>query len=566
MTIHINKYIVILLVLAALLLGGYHFFTNTERGQQIAAAALGTPTEAPVQAGAATFAAPNAANSQDGTDLAANTVAIQPADAVAGAVSASGNLALASQRSVASEVAGVVESIAVEVGDTVAAGDLLLTLDKTELERAVHRAQLSVETSRNALLEASETATASEIAQAEAQLASAQENLADVAAGPSEQEIAAAQAKAAAAWASYNELQAGPSQAELVQLSASMRKAEVALQEAQRAYDQIAWQGNAGASTEAATLQDATIDYESAVAAYEETTAAATTSEVQSAISTAQEAQSALDELLSSPTPAEIAEAEAAVVEAEAALAELLEGPSEIDIRDAEITLEQALVDLEEAQSELQQSELRAPVAGTVISVDAEVGEQLSAGSVAVTLADPQQLELTIAVVELDITQVYEGQAAEIEIDALPGKSLAGVVETISPSNDADASVIQYPVTIRLTDESLDGVRPGMTAVATLISNTEEGGWLVPSNAIRTSDNGSVVMVVRDGAPTPVTVETGTVQGEWTVVQSEQLQTGDEVVGSVTSYVNEDSGFGGFGGGQGGPPAGAVPGGGRVGR
>lgn len=592
MTIHINKYVVLIFVLAALLLGGYHFFTNVPRGQAIAAAVLGADSAATgtttvgtatgtgavtgaARAGAATFATTGqAAGQAAGADLTTSTVTIQSADSVVAEVSASGNIALASQRTVASSVGGTVETIAVAVGDTVAAGDPLLTLDTTELERAVLRAELSVETSRNALIQASEEATPSEIAQAEAQLASAQETLADVQAGPSQQEIAAAQAAAAAAWASYNELQAGPSQAELVQLSADLRKAEVAVQEAQRAYDQIAWQGNAGASTQAADLQDATIDYESAQAAYEETTAAAATSDVQSAISSAQDAQNALEELLSSPTPAEIAEAEAAVAEAEAALEELLAGPSETDLRDAEISLEQALVDLEEAQSELAQSELLAPIGGTVIAIDAEVGTELSAGSAAVTLADPQDLELTINVVELDITGVYVGQEAQVEIDALAGQTFAGAVSAISPSNDADASVVQYPVTISLTDDALEGVRPGMTAVAALVNDTVAGGWLVPSNAIRSSDGGSTVMVVRDGAPTPVTVTTGAIQGEWTVVQSDQLQAGDQVVGSVTSFVNQESNFGGgFGGGGqgvrvpgGGVPGGGIPGGGRPGQ
>jgi len=64
------------------------------------------------------------------------TTAIRPASEAAG-VSAAGNIELSSQRPVVLEVAGLVTQVAVEVGDQVAVDDLLLTLDATDLERAV---------------------------------------------------------------------------------------------------------------------------------------------------------------------------------------------------------------------------------------------------------------------------------------------------------------------------------------------------------------------------------------------------------------------------------------------
>ena len=79
--------------------------------------------------------------------------------------------------------------------------------------------------------------------------------------------MAAARSALAAAQAAYNELLAGPSQAELTQLAADMKSAEVAVAAAQSAYDQVAWQTDAGTSRAAADLVTVTITLGSARAA-----------------------------------------------------------------------------------------------------------------------------------------------------------------------------------------------------------------------------------------------------------------------------------------------------------
>ncbi|MEZ4732715.1 MAG: efflux RND transporter periplasmic adaptor subunit [Caldilineaceae bacterium] len=404
-----KRWLVSLLILVLLGGSGYFFFYSTQVNAQEGA-------------------------TNNSTELAApSTVAIQPASALVSEVSAAGNVALVDQQIVALDVSGVVNQVNVKVGDQVAAGDVLLSLDTVALERAVKRAELTVEAQRNNLAKLTEPADAAEIAVAEANLAEAQETLADVMAGPSAAELAAARSSLSSAWSKYNELQAGPTQAELTQLSASLKKAEVALAEARRAYDKVAWRNDIGMTSEAAALQEATIDYESAKAAYEESVAAAANSEVQSAVSSAQSAQAQLDDLLNSPTEAEIATAKAQVADAEKALADLQKGPTDSDLRDVQISLEQALVDLEESHANLAAAQVLAPSTGTVLTVDAAVGQRVSEGAAIVTLADTSQLELTINVAELDVPQITNGQPAAIEIDALSGKTFVGEVAYIAP-------------------------------------------------------------------------------------------------------------------------------------
>lgn len=496
-------------------------------------------------------------NNQATTGL--TTVAIQPADLAQTAVSAAGNLTLVSKRSAALTVDGVVDEIDVTVGDTVKAGAVLLKLDTTALERAVTQAQLTVETAKLALVDLQTPATASALAVAEANVTEAKENLADVKAGASAAELAAAQSSLAAAQASYNELQAGPSADALTQLSAALKKAEITLAEAQRSYDQIAWRNDVGMTSQAADLQSATIDYESAKAAYAESTASASTSELQSAISNIQTAQATLTDLQNSPSAADIATAEAQVTEAEATLTELQTGATANELRNAQITLQQALIELEAAYRDLEGATVIAPIDGVVLSLDAEIGVRSSSGSIVATIADPSQLDLEISVAEADIANVEVGQSAEIEIDALPGQSFSGVVQRITPATDSDSSAVSYPVTIRLINTELTAVLPGMNAVAILASNTAIGpnSWLVPTNGLVQAGDTATVTVVRGTQTLNLTVEPSSIQGEWTIVQSAELEDGDQVVGSVTTTTNSDSGFGGGPSGNmpmGGPP------------
>ena len=63
----------------------------------------------------------------------------------------------------------------------------------------------------------------------------------------------------------------------------------------------------------------------------------------------------------------------------------------------------------------------------------------------------------------------------------------------------------------------------------------------------------TMVIILRDGQPTRVPVTSAGSQGEWTIVRSNELQAGDEAVGSVSSFLNQGDASGGFGPPGGGP-------------
>jgi hypothetical protein len=70
---------------------------------------------------------------------------------------------------------------------------------------------------------------------------------------------------------------------------------------------------------------------------------------------------------------------------------------------------------------------------------------------------------------------------------------------------------------------------------------------------VRERQGETVVLVLRDGRPTPISVTPQGAQGEWTVVQSADLQAGDQALGGVSSFLDQENTFRGFGPGGGGP-------------
>ncbi len=489
------------------------------------------------------------------TELAASieTTLIRPAETAVDRVTAAGNIELVDTKQVVAQVNGYVDEVLVDVGDVVGSGDLLVALDRADLGRAVDQARINLTSAELQYENLLADASAAELAAATADLKSAQENLTEVQNGVSDGELAAARSSAGSAWARYNDLLDGASENERIQLAATVENARVTMQEAQTEYDKVAWRQDVGMTRQAAQLQQATISYESALAAYEEAVAPASEADLQSALSQAQTAQQQLDDLLAGPTAVNIAAAEAQVAAARSKLDTLLRGADETDIELAQLSIEQAQLTLLEARLDLIKAELVAPAAGTVLRVNVDESDRISAGTVAITIADLSQLQLTIDVAEVDIPKISVGQLADVTIDAFPERVFAGMISGIDPSSNAQEGVIDYPVTVRLIDEALTYVRPGMTAVATLRSEMADTRWLVPTTAVQEYNGETVVIKARDEQTQPVAVVVEGVQGEWTVVRSTQLQDGDEVLG-VTTFVSQNDDWVPF---SGPPPPGA---------
>ncbi|MFP3091241.1 efflux RND transporter periplasmic adaptor subunit [Treponema sp. TIM-1] len=133
---------------------------------------------------------------------------------------------------------------------------------------------------------------------------------------------------------------------------------------------------------------------------------------------------------------------------------------------------------------------ITSPIDGIVlernISEGATVVEGSSSNSSSIfTLAENlEEMQIEAGVGELDISSIRQGQSVRFTLEALPGKTYTGVVETIRLMPTIQDNVVSYTVIINV--DNRDGtLLPGMTCAVEFIEERNENVLLVPNGALR---------------------------------------------------------------------------------
>lgn len=172
-----------------------------------------------------------------------------------------------------------------------------------------------------------------------------------------------------------------------------------------------------------------------------------------------------------------------------------------------------------------------APMEGTVASLSCAEGMILSGSDSTQRLAVIRVQDTPLAQVnlsEIDVPKIQPGQKATLEIDSLPGKTFTGKVVSIDKIGTVSSGVTNYPAIIRLDTSSPD-LLPNMSITANIILETKENVLVVPSSAIQTQGDQSLVRVLRNGKEQNVFVETGLSSATQTEIIS-GLEEGDTVI------------------------------------
>lgn len=383
---------------------------------------------------------------------------------------ASGEIVPAIKAQLSFPSTGRVQQMLVEVGTTVAVGDPLVIQDTAAAQAAVRRAQANLFQAQAYLAALVAGPRPQEIAIAQATVDGVAAQLAQLTEAARPQDVAAARADLAAAQAARQVLSNGPREDERIAALAALSNAQAALQQAQSAYNLVAWSNDIGARTESRQLQEATNQYEAAQARYDALYSAPTSDVAAAAQARVQQAQAALDRLLRPGSANQIAAAEAQLRAAQAQLALLMADARDEDVAAAAATVTLAEADLLRAEDDLANLTLRAPFTGTVTTVHIAIGEMAQLGAPVMTLADLAMLQVeTTDFSERDIDHVREGQSATIFIEAL-NREVAGQVYRIAPQASIIGGDIVYTVVIRLAEQPV-GLRWGMSVDVDIVSD-----------------------------------------------------------------------------------------------
>ncbi len=177
-----------------------------------------------------------------------------------------------------------------------------------------------------------------------------------------------------------------------------------------------------------------------------------------------------LNNLEGNPNDIDMAVAEANLLLAQAKLslaekdyADVKNGPDPDQLELDQARLSAAEAALVAAQKSLSDSELVAPISGTVVQLDLKPGEQAIPGKLAAVIADFSKWKVeTKDLNEMDVPAIHTGQAVQVTPDALPDLKLPGKVESISQISVEKFGDVTYTAKINL-DEADPDLRWGMT-------------------------------------------------------------------------------------------------------
>jgi HlyD family secretion protein len=416
----------------------------------------------------------------------------------------------ASEVAVGFQSGGTLAEVLVKVGDKVEAGQVLARLDGTDAQVQVSQAEISQSQAQLSLEKLTENASAADLAAAQGSLASAKAALTKLTTPAGSQEVLAARQNLLSAQDKLKTLLAGPDASTIASAKADLALVELNLQSAQAAYDQVKDRPDVGMTSQALALQQATIEYQKARAAYAAAVAGPTAEEIASARASVASAQSQLDTLLAAPDADEVAAAQAQLDQAQAALDTLLAGTSATDLESAQLTVSQAQLSLDSAQRSLEETHLTAPISGTVTAVDAQVGEAVGTAAI-ITLADLQAPQIQFWVEESDMASAAVGNAVNITFDALPDYTYPGKILSVDPVvvTVSNTPAIQATASIDLSAHPVE-LLSGMNAAVEVVAGQALNALLVPVDALREIADGQYAVFVKsDGQLEMRPVEVG---------------------------------------------------------
>ena len=222
---------------------------------------------------------------------------------------------------------------------------------------------------------------------------------------------------------------------------------------------------------------------------------------------------------IAAPTDADISEARAALTQAKATLQEaeylyaaLTGGEVPEDATGSGLTeLEQAKLDLEEAEVNLAGTTLVSPINGTVMSVDMGIGDTVGTSAV-ITVADLSQQYLEVFLDESDWASVSVGYPTEVIFDILPDSTFTGIVTQIDPGlyTESGSSVVRAIVQLTDVDDETFNLPLGTSAAVDVIGGKATDAILIPIEALHDAGNGQYgVFVLTNGEPRLQLVEIG---------------------------------------------------------
>ncbi|HIS36384.1 TPA: efflux RND transporter periplasmic adaptor subunit [Candidatus Scatousia excrementigallinarum] len=219
-------------------------------------------------------------------------------------------------------------------------------------------------------------------------------------------------------------------------------------------------------------------------------------------------------------------------------------------IRAAQAQVNQYKANLKTAQTNLGYTQIIAPVDGTIISREIDVGQPVAASFQAPELftiaQDLTKMQIEVNVSEADIGKVQDGQDVTYTLDGYPDSVFKGKVTQVRISPTTVSNVVTYTVIVDVKNDDLKLI-PGMTANVSIITDKSENVMCAPSIALKFNPNTDGtryktqgIWILEKRRPKRINIETGASDDTNTEIISKELNEGDRIIVDSSLSKNKD--------------------------
>jgi HlyD family secretion protein len=157
-------------------------------------------------------------------------------------------------------------------------------------------------------------------------------------------------------------------------------------------------------------------------------------------------------------------------------------------VKNAKALVDERRAQLKQRQLDLDNSIIRSPVDGVVISRSVDVGQTVAASLQAPTLftiaQDLRKMQVEVSVDEADIGRIFDNQKVVFTVDSFPGREFAGHVKQVRKAPTEISNVVTYTVVVAADNPDLS-LLPGMTANVSVVIGERDEALRVPAAALR---------------------------------------------------------------------------------
>lgn len=195
---------------------------------------------------------------------------------------------------------------------------------------------------------------------------------------------------------------------------------------------------------------------------------------------------------------AAVQQAQAKVQQIQDQLRALDEGEVDPDVAKAQAAVVKLQGRASDAEASLSESKIVAPFTGIIGEMNAVPGGMVTPGQQLMTLMSAESLRVKVAVNEMDIGRLTEGQDVTLTFDAFPGQSVAGKLGEIPRYGTYQNGITVFNVLVAFDASGVD-LRVGMSSSVSVPLERKDNVLKVPTMAVQRDAEGTFVLVVEKG-------------------------------------------------------------------